>query len=123
MAVTACLSSDGFAVFGEQQLLGPRLLWSESCSVLHELKWRKQISTELASVALQRLMAMPVHHREPGALRKQSWRIADELGWAKTYDAEYVALAQLLRCRLVTTDARLKRTASKVVEVVGPTEL
>jgi len=26
----------------------------------------------------------------------EAWRIADELGWAKTYDARFVALAALL---------------------------
>ena len=31
------------------------------------------------------------------------------MGWAQTYDAEYLALARLLRCRLLTTDAKLKR--------------
>ncbi len=45
------------------------------------------------------------------------------LGMARTYDAEYVALARLLRCRLVTTDARLQRVAAALVDVVGPTDL
>lgn len=44
-------------------------------------------------------------------------------GWAKTYDAEYVALAHLLGSRLLTLDARLRRTASRLVEILGPTEL
>ena len=33
------------------------------------------------------------------------------LGWARTYDAEYVALAARNRCALLTTDARLARRA------------
>ena len=40
--------------------------------------------------------------------------------WARTYDAEYVALAHLLSSRLLTLDARLRRTASRLVEVLGP---
>jgi hypothetical protein len=47
------------------------------------------------------------------------WRIADEMGWAKTYDAEFVALAALLRGRLVT-DVRLRAALGFVVR---PTEL
>jgi predicted nucleic acid-binding protein len=43
---------------------------------------------------------------DPGELAGEAWRIADELGWAKTYDANYVALARLLGCKLVTLDAR-----------------
>jgi predicted nucleic acid-binding protein len=40
-----------------------------------------------------------------------------------TYDAEYVALARLLGCRLFTVDERLRRGAGRLVEVVGPREL
>ena len=48
---------------------------------------------------------------------------ADEMGWARTYDAEYVALARLLDCRLVTLDSRLRRGADRLGLVVSPTEL
>jgi len=56
-------------------------------------------------------------------LGAEAWRIADELGWAKTFDAEYVALAGLLGCRLVTLDARLRRGADRSGRVTSPTEL
>ena len=49
--------------------------------------------------------------------------MADELGWAKTYDANYVALARILVCRLVTRDARLRRGTARFGFVIGPTEL
>jgi predicted nucleic acid-binding protein len=52
-----------------------------------------------------------------------AWQVADELAWAKTYDAEYVGLARLLRCRLVTLDARLRRGADRLGFVVAPHEL
>jgi predicted nucleic acid-binding protein len=42
---------------------------------------------------------------------------------AKTYDAEYVALAGLLRCRLVTIDGRLRRGAGRLGFVVLLNEL
>jgi predicted nucleic acid-binding protein len=64
-----------------------------------------------------------VSPRRPKGLIDEAWRIADRLGWAKTYDAEYLALARLLRCRMLTTDAKLKASASKIVEVIGPSEL
>jgi predicted nucleic acid-binding protein len=56
-------------------------------------------------------------------LAGEAWRIADSLGWAKTYDAEYCALASLLDCRLVTVDGRLRRGADRLGFVVGPAEL
>ncbi|MCW2995875.1 MAG: hypothetical protein JWQ18_3370 [Conexibacter sp.] len=42
---------------------------------------------------------------------------------AKTYDANYVALARLQDCRVVTLDARLRRGTSRLGIVVGPAEL
>ncbi|HVD86055.1 MAG TPA: type II toxin-antitoxin system VapC family toxin, partial [Solirubrobacterales bacterium] len=61
---------------------------------------------------------MPVQIIEPDALHEEAWNIADDLGWAKTYDAGYVALAKLSGCRLVTTDARLRRGADRLGFVV-----
>jgi len=49
--------------------------------------------------------------------------IADRLGWTKTYDAEYLALARILKCRLLTTDSKLKSAASRIVAIIGPGDL
>lgn len=51
------------------------------------------------------------------------WDIASELGWAKTYDAECVALARDLEYTLVTLDERLKRGTGRIVPIIGPGEL
>jgi predicted nucleic acid-binding protein len=48
---------------------------------------------------------------------------ADELGWAKTYDATYLALAHILGCRLLTVDGRLYRGAKRLGFVITPDEL
>ncbi len=98
-------------------------MWSEASSVLHELRWRREISGELAQIALDRLTVANVSPRRPKGLIEEAWRVADRLGWAKTYDAEYLALARLLRCRLVTTDAKLKSAGSGLVNVIGPADL
>jgi predicted nucleic acid-binding protein len=98
-------------------------MWSEASSVLHELRWRRDISSELAAVALDRLGSAEISPRRPKGLAAEAWNVADRLGWAKTYDAEYVAVARLLRCRLLTTDAKVKAGASGLLEVIGPGDL
>ncbi len=123
VVITACLSESGLKPLATEELVAPRLMWSEASSVLHELRWRKEISRELTAIALDRLATADISARRPKGLIQEAWRIADRLGWAKTYDAEYLALARLLKCRLLTIDAKLKSAASDLVDVIGPTEL
>lgn len=52
-----------------------------------------------------------------------AWEVAEEFGWAKTYDAEYVALAKTESCRLVPLDSRLRRGTDRLGFVVTPAEL
>lgn len=123
VAVAASYSAAGFEEFGDERLVAPPLLWSEARSALHELLWRREITPEDAESARSRLERCPVERSDDVRLGDEAWRIADELGWAKTYDGEYVALAGLLGCRLVTLDARLQRAAQRLGFVVGPGEL
>jgi len=105
------------------ELCAPPLMWSEAHSALHERVWRRELDAEQAGQARSHLARVGVKSRIHPRLSDEAWRIADELGWAKTYDAEYVALASLLGCRLVTVDGRLRRGADRLGFVVGPTEL
>lgn len=121
--IHACLPSEGFDLLRGEELVAPALLWSEVPSVLHELAWRGTVSGQLARDALGRFLSAPIRTRRHPRLAAEAWQVADQLGWAKTYDAEYVALARLVKCRLVTLDARLRRSASRIVEILAPTEL
>ena len=58
---------------------------------------------------LTRLLKADIEIRTPKGLTEAAWGVADELGWAKTYDAQYVALARMLDCKLVSIDERLLR--------------
>ena len=123
VALAASWGAGGFEKLGAEELVAPALMWSEARSALHELLWRREITREDADATRERLEGCPVARRTHARLGAEAWRVAEELGWAKTYDAEYVGLARLLGCRLVTLDARLKRATARFGFVVGPTEV
>ena len=123
IAVPACLSEAGFSVLPDDDLVGPARLWSEARPVLHELVWRREITVEDADAGRRALDDAPIRRVDRKRLCPEAWRIAELLGWAKTYDAEYVALAHLLGCCLVTLDARLLRGAERLGLVVSIEEL
>lgn len=109
---------------GGEQLVAPPLLWSEVPSVLNEMAFRGEVSRELAERALHCFLEgeIKVTERRPDGLTMAAWQIATELGWAKTYDAEYLAAARILGTRVVTLDMRLRRGAAHLDLVVTPTE-
>lgn len=49
-------------------------------------------------------------------LQRQAWKVADELGWETTNDAEYVALTKLQADALVTSNRDLAQAVSGVVQ-------
>jgi predicted nucleic acid-binding protein len=52
-------------------------------------------------------------------LRRRAWEVADLLGWASTYNAEYVALTQLQADAFVTLDADLARSVEGIVAIAS----
>jgi len=122
VAIAACARPNGFRELPDD-LAGPPLLWSEARSTLHLQAAKDEISVERAAHLHERLNAAPVKRLDPPNLGEETWRIADDFGWGRTYDAEYVALAKLLSCRLVTLDMPLRRDADRLGFVVTPAEL
>jgi indolepyruvate ferredoxin oxidoreductase alpha subunit len=62
-----------------------------------------------------RINSLKVRFLGDKVLQRRAWKIADELGWETTYDAEYVALTKLQADAFVTVDRDLARVVSGVV--------
>ena len=109
------LASEEIEVRPEHELLAPTLLRSQTLSVLHGSVHRGEIPPEVALDRLTRVWAMPIRLLGDAVLRRQAWRVAEQLGWAETYDAEYVALTQLQADAFVTLNAELARRVEGIV--------
>ena len=109
------LASAGIEVPDAHELLAPTLLRSQVLSSLHEAVHRGEIAADVARDRLARIGRMPIRLLGDAVLRRRAWDVADQLGWASTYDAEYVALTQLQADAFVTLDAELARSVEGIV--------
>lgn len=123
VAVSSLVEKDGLRRLGDDELIAPPLMWSEARATLRLSVWQGKVPVEDGEVMLDRLERLSVARRAPARLGREAWAVARELGWARTYDAEYVALARLTGSRVVTRDGRLRRGADRLGLVVGIDEL
>src|SRR3954454_20948301 len=99
------------------KLLAPTLLRSQTLSLLHEAVQRGELSANAARERLVRINQMPIRLLGDAVLRRRAWELADRLGWASTYNAEYVALTQLQADAFITLDVELARAIKDIVTV------
>jgi predicted nucleic acid-binding protein len=109
------LAAEGVDPPREHELLAPTLLRSQVLSALHEAVARGELPADVARERLDRIGRMPIRLLGDAVLRRRAWALADRLGWASTFDAEYVALTQLQADAFVTLDAELARSVEGVV--------
>src|SRR3954466_5065281 len=109
------LVETGLVVADGHQLLAPTLLRSQVLSLLHEQVARGDLPADLARERLARFNKMSIRLLGDGVLRRRAWEVADRLGWASTYDAEYVALTQLQADALVPLNDELAGSVAGVV--------
>ena len=113
VALAASGSSEAREQLGRFRLVAPPLLWSEVHSAVREAVRRDQITAARSQELLESFGQLAVARERPAALYATAVTIAERLGWAKTYDAEYLALAQLRGGTVVTTDVRMLHGAAR----------
>lgn len=111
------LASEDLRVADSHVLLAPTLLRSQTLSLLHESVLRGELTADIARERLARIGRMRIRLLGDGVLRRRAWEVADQLGWASTYVAEYVALTQLQADALVTLDQALARSLKGIVTI------
>jgi len=103
-------------VAAEHKLVAPTLVRSQALSALYESARRGEISAADGLERVTRINSLKVRFLGDKVLQRTAWRVAEQLGWETTYDAEFVALTQLQADMFVTSDADLARTVSGLVK-------
>ena len=109
------LANEEVEVSAAHKLLAPTLLRSQTLAALHEAVQRGEIPADIARDRLTRIRQMRIRLLGDAVLQRRAWELADQLGWASTYNAEYVALTQLQADAFVTLDVELARSVERIV--------
>ena len=104
-------------VSDEHQILAPTLLRSQVLSLLYQATQRGDMTKKDAERLLDYVRGLRIRLLGDRVLQSVAWKLADQLGWPDTYDAEYVALTQLQADALITLDEQLARTAKDLVTI------
>jgi indolepyruvate ferredoxin oxidoreductase alpha subunit len=105
------------------QLVAPTLVRSQALAALYGAAARGEISRAEGLGRVRQINSLKVRFLGDKVLQAQAWKVAEELGWETTYDAEYVALTRLQADALVTSDRALAEAVAGLVETAAPDAL
>jgi predicted nucleic acid-binding protein len=111
------LARDRAVIRAEHQLVAPTLLRSQMLSSLYQAVARGELTRKDADGQLNYVRGLRIRLLGDRVLQNVAWKVADQLGWADTFDAEYVALTQLQADAFVTLDEGLARAVTGLVAV------
>jgi predicted nucleic acid-binding protein len=111
------LARDEAVIREEHQILAPTLLRSQLLSLLYQAVNRGEMAEEDALWRLSYVRRLRIRLLGDRVLQRVAWKVASQLGWPDTFDAEYVALTQLQADALITLDPVLAQAAKDLVPV------
>src|SRR4030095_8623706 len=88
----------------------------QALATLYGAARRGEISAAEGMERVTRINSLKVRFLGDKVVQRQAWKVADQLGWETTYDAEYVALTKLQADMFVTADGDLARAVCGIVE-------
>lgn len=120
VALLADSGSDGrwaSQVLVGSELIGPALVLFEAANILRRLELSGLISADLAAQSHADLLGLAVEQWPYDLLAERVWEVRANLA---SYDASYVALAELVQAPFVTLDRRIGRAQGVRCEVRTP---
>ena len=115
--VAMLLAREQAMISADHKLLAPTLLRSQMLSELYQAVRRGELAKAAADEHLNYVRGLRLRLLGDRVLQNVAWKIADQLGWADTLTAEYLALTQLQADAFVTLDQQLAEAVRDVVPV------
>jgi len=117
------LAAGGAAIPPEHSLVAPTLMRSQALALVYESVRRREFDERTGRQVLDGIRKLRIRFLGDRSLQDRVWRIATELNWPDTYQAEYIALTQLQADALATADIKLAAAARAFVETVSPADI
>ena len=88
------------------EIISAPLFHAEVTSVLREQVYFKRLPPEEGEEAFSTYLEMGVKSIDSLETQKKAWELAKRLNLSRTYDMQYLAVAELKECELWTNDKR-----------------
>jgi predicted nucleic acid-binding protein len=117
------LARDKAQIAAQHQLVAPTLFRSHVLSLLYRAVRSGDLTWSEADAQLDYVRGLKLRFLGDRVLQRTAWKVARQLGWDDTFDAEYVALTQLQADAFVTLDAALAHSVDGLVVLAAFDEL
>jgi predicted nucleic acid-binding protein len=111
------LAQEKTVIAKEHKLLAPALLRSQLLSRLYRSVRQGEMTKDDADRYLGYVRALRIRLLGDRVLQDVAWKIADQLGWPDTLEAEYIALTRLQADAFITLDQDLASAVKDLVEL------
>lgn len=105
------------ALRGGGDLVAPHLMPFEVANIIRRLVARDLLDDSAGALAVGDLRRLPIELAPYDVLATRIWELRANL---TSYDASYVATAELIGGRLLTLDTKLARSTGPRCEIVAP---
>jgi predicted nucleic acid-binding protein len=110
------IASGEVEVAAEHKLVAPTLVRSQALAALYGAARRGEISAAEGIERVTRINSLKVRFLGDKVSQRTAWKVAEQLGWETTHNAEFVAVTRLQADAFVTSDRDLAQEVSGLVE-------
>ena len=103
----------------QNKLVAPTLLRSQVLSHLFNSVRKGDFDRAEAAAQLDHLRSLKIRLLGDQMLQRTAWDVSEELDWADTLTAEYIALTKLQADAFVTLDGALARKVEGIVPIAA----